>query len=144
MSHDRTHATIRTLGLLEHLLTNAVEAEKGHVACIDLGTGSLTVAAAADADLFPIGYFDEDKTGTGTNTVRVQLFEPIMVHVFTNEGADAGRRERGEYLLPRRRQLASTLTDTNAIAGRVAANRHPSLGADGRWPGAAGHPGNPG
>lgn len=102
----------------EHLLTNAVEAEKGHVACIDLGTGSLTVAAAADADLFPIGYFDEDKTGTGTNTVRVQLFEPIMVHVFTNEGADVAAANVGSicYLAGAN---SVDMTDTNAIAGRV-------------------------
>lgn len=105
-------------GYFEHTFTDDDVAEKGNIACIDLASGEIAVAAAASATLLPIGYFDESKTGTGANKVRVELFEPIMVHVFTNASGAVGADDVGSncYIAG---AASVNMTDTNAIAGRV-------------------------
>ena len=68
------------------VLTNAVQAEKGKLACIDTATGLVTNGAAS-ATLIPIGYFDERLLGDGTLEVRVQLFQEVWIHWFDNDVA---------------------------------------------------------
>lgn len=70
------------------VLTNLLVAEKGKLACIDTATG-LVVLGTTATTLIPIGYFDEDKTGDGTVTVKIRLFQPVWVHWFENDGATA-------------------------------------------------------
>lgn len=72
----------------EGVLTSAEVVEKGHIACIDLDTGTL-VKSKEDANLLPIGYFEQDLTGDGTKTVRVQLFREIWVDRFANDTGTA-------------------------------------------------------
>lgn len=71
-----------------HVLTNAIAAVKGEIACLDTATGLLTVGATS-ATLKPIGYFDEDLAGDGTLRVNVRLFKETRIHWFDNDVATA-------------------------------------------------------
>lgn len=78
----------KTISRIERALKSAEVAEKGHVACIDLTDGSLVAAADADANLFPIGWFESALTGDGTKTVPVKLFSEHHCALIPN--ADTG------------------------------------------------------
>ena len=73
---------------VEYVLTNVVLAEKGKIAVVDTATGLVTKGAVS-ATLVPIGYFDETKTGDGTLSVRIALFQGVWVHWFANDTGTA-------------------------------------------------------
>lgn len=83
-------------GYQDFVLTNAVVAERGKLACLDTATGLVTKGAAT-AGLLPIGVFMQSKTGDGIKTIQVQLFYPINARWWDNDtaaafvAADAGK-----------------------------------------------------
>lgn len=77
-----------TWGSFTHTLTNAVQAEKGKIACLDTSTGLLTKAGTSTT-LKPIGYFKTSVLGDGTLTVEVDLFDEIEIHFFANDTGTA-------------------------------------------------------
>lgn len=70
----------------EGVLADTEEAEKGHLAAIDLSSGEIVVGQTGTG-LLVIGVFDETKTGDGTVTVRVRLSKEIWIDVFANDSA---------------------------------------------------------
>lgn len=72
----------------EFVLTNAVQAEQGKLACLDTSTGLVTKGGASTT-LLPLGLFAEDLLGDGTKKVNVRLFEEIEVEWFDNSAGDA-------------------------------------------------------
>lgn len=66
------------------VLTNAIQAEKGHMALVDTATGLATIGAAS-ATLIPIGYFEENLLGNGTLEVLIRLFNEVWLHWFDND-----------------------------------------------------------
>jgi hypothetical protein len=72
-------------GYVSLVLTTAILAEKGKMACLDTTTGKVTKGAAS-ATLIPVGYFNETMTGDGTAQVIVRLFREVKLHWWTNDG----------------------------------------------------------
>ena len=72
-------------------LTNAIVAYEGEMACIDTATHLVTkpLVGTAKATLLPIGVFNEGKTGTGSNTVEVEMFQPGEYRWWKNSGTNA-------------------------------------------------------
>lgn len=109
-------------GWFEGVLTAAIAAEKGEMACIDTATGLLTIGGVS-LTLRPIGYFDEDLTGDGTLTVRVRLFDEIRVHWWDNDsgGTPVVATDLGNlcYILDDRTVSGSSGLGTRSPAGRV-------------------------
>lgn len=104
----------------EHVLANAEDAEKGHIACIDTASGEL-VAGQSGTGLLPIGYFEETLTGDGVKAVRVQLFREIWLDRFDNASApDAvGASDVGSVCYLADSTTVTTDASGNSVAGRV-------------------------
>jgi hypothetical protein len=109
----------KPISRIERALKSAAVAEKGNVACIDLGDGALVPVSVA-TDLLPIGWFEESLTGDGTTPVGVKLFKEIEVVLLPNAGSgavDDGDVGNVCYLTA---TAAVTMTSTGAsVAGRV-------------------------
>lgn len=69
----------------EFVLGNAEVAVKGALACIDRASGECVVGQDAVDTLIPVGRFAEDKTGDGSELVKVDLFEQKKLHFFVND-----------------------------------------------------------
>jgi hypothetical protein len=105
----------------EGTLANAEVAEKGHVACIDTTSGEI-VASQEATGLRPIGYFEENKTGTGSNAVRVKLFREVWVDRLANAGTNpVTASDVGSvcYLVDSETVSISHATNTRSAAGIV-------------------------
>ena len=76
---------------LPFTLTSAVVAYEGEMACIDTATQKVTVpiVGTPKATLLPIGRFNQQVTGTGTNTVEVELFDTTAFYWWKNSGTNA-------------------------------------------------------
>ena len=85
MAERTTHS--QTWARCAMVLTNAVLAEKGKLACIDTSTGLVTKGGISTT-LRPIGHFSETLTGNGTAKVLIQLFREITLQRWTNSGTD--------------------------------------------------------
>lgn len=70
----------------EFVLTNAVQAEQGKMACLDTSTGLVTKGGASTT-LLPIGWFAEDLLGDGVKKVNVRLFEEVHAAWWANADA---------------------------------------------------------
>lgn len=93
---DAFYNVITTKGnKLRFVLTNAIAAYSGNVACIDTATNKVTVAIVGTpkATLLPVGVFDQASAsavvGDGTATVEVKLFEPGAMYWFKNSATNA-------------------------------------------------------
>lgn len=105
----------------ERVLQSGVVAEKGHLACIELATGELTVGAT-DNTLRAIGFFAETLTGDGTKKARVRLFREVWLDAFDNSTADPiGDADFGElaYVSGRSEVAKTDATGTRSAAGRI-------------------------
>lgn len=69
---------------IELPFTDTDVCEKGELACVDTTSGLITVGSPTSTDI-PIGYFEESKTGNGVDSVRVRLFDTIVIHWFDND-----------------------------------------------------------
>ena len=69
----------------QFVLTNAVQAEQGKMACLDTSTGKVTKGAVSTT-LVPIGWFAEDLLGDGTKKVNVRLFQELELGWWDNGG----------------------------------------------------------
>lgn len=72
----------------DFVLTNAVVAEQGKLACLDTTTGKVTKGAVSTT-LIPIGWFAEGLTGDGTKKISVRLFQEIQAAWWDNGGPTA-------------------------------------------------------
>jgi hypothetical protein len=75
--------------LSEAIATGAYE--KGAIACYDTATDNFKPAAAANANLIPVGHFTKSGTGDGTTVVAnvIELFEEVVCYGFTNAGSNS-------------------------------------------------------
>jgi hypothetical protein len=100
-------------------LTNAAVAEKGQIACVDTATGLIIVGATGATTYVPIGYFEEDLTGTGSNLVSIVLFEEITVHYLTPSATGTPvATDLMKILYLRASPEVSTTATTSSVAGR--------------------------
>jgi hypothetical protein len=103
------------------VLANSEEAEKGHIACLDLTSGEV-VAGQVDANLRTLGIFTQTLTGDGTLRVGVKLPREVKLHWFKNDGTDAvAASDIGAlcYVLDSETVSASHDTNARSAAGRV-------------------------
>ena len=112
-------ATLFTTRFVELVLATGEVAEKLGIAAIDLSIGQV-VADLDAANLLHIGRFDEDATGNGTRTVRVELFQEIpLVRVPNAVGGDAvAAGDIGSFVYLAANGAATTAT-TTSLFGRV-------------------------
>lgn len=106
----------------EHTLKTAEEAEQGHVAAIELSSG-LIVVGAEDLGLLPIGLFERDLVGDGTEKARVRLFKELELYRFVNDANpnDVGLGDIGNvcYLKDSQTVSMSDGSGARSVAGRV-------------------------
>jgi hypothetical protein len=76
---------------LPFLMTNARVAYEGEMACLDTATNKVTdaIVGTPKATLLPVGRFCQQVTGTGSNTVEVELFDPAAYYWWKNSATNA-------------------------------------------------------
>lgn len=104
----------------EARLASGEVAERGHMACLDLSNGTVVVGQT-DPNLLPCGYFDEDKTGNGTLTVRVRFFGEKELHRWTNDANpnDVQASDLGNVCFIKDSRTVSMLGTGRSVAGRI-------------------------
>ncbi len=136
--------------IVSFTLTSAVVAVKGKMACLDTSTGKVTKGGTSTT-LIPIGVFEENKTGTGSNTVSVRLARELELLEWKNDDApnNLGATHIGStcYIKDDETVSSSSATNTRSVAGMVLAVRSTGvlvlhgLGVQGAT-GASGNPGD--
>jgi len=109
-----------TWGWAQFVLTSAVVAEKGKMACLDTATSGEVTKGATSLTLRPIGYFDENLTGDGTKQVRVRLFDEVRLHWFENDtGTPVDAGDIGDQVFILDDETVTADATGASVAGRV-------------------------
>ena len=99
-------------------LTAAAVAVKGELALLNPATGKLVVGAVAEG-LIPIGHYNEDLTGTGTNLCNVRLFKEIFAYRFTNASSSVTAAMVGAPCYVQTGSSVSGVATGKSVAGLV-------------------------
>jgi hypothetical protein len=101
-------------------LTSSSVAVKGELACIDTSTGKAEVGGTSET-LLPIGYFLESKTGDGTETIKIRLFQEAKLHWWDNDDSpnEVAAADVGSEVYIKDGRTVSTLSTNRSKAGRV-------------------------
>lgn len=112
--------------IVSFTLTNAVVAVKGKMACLDTSTGKVTKGGTSTT-LIPIGTFEENLTGTGSNEVSVRLSREIELLEWKNDSnpnaVAATHVGSSCYIKDDETVSSSSASSTRSVCGMVLAVR---------------------
>jgi hypothetical protein len=115
----------KTYKTIKVILATSEVAVRGNLAAIDTTDGLVYDASSASTTLMPIGRFAEAKTGDGTATVLIDLFEETIAHAWVNDTAPnnvtIANLWGSVYIKDQTTVSTSSGGSTRSVAGRVIA-----------------------
>lgn len=105
-------------GYLTLTLANGENAERGKLACVDLGNNGAIVAGKADTDLFSIGIFNESFVGDGSRKIHIKLHREFQGSWWDNDTVNAvTANDRGKWVYIKDAETVSILGTGRSPAG---------------------------